>query len=158
MIIGEEMEIERKFLVNLELVAEELQESLPIAIRQAYLVVDEMAAREVRIRDRGGKYSLTVKAGSGLVREEREITLSEEQFLVLLGGAQGRVIEKQRYEVPVRGYQAEVDVYEGHLSGLVTVEVEFPTKEEARAFIAPDWFGEEKTGDLKYSNRYLSTL
>jgi CYTH domain-containing protein len=152
------MEIERKFLVNPQLVTEKLKESRPRAIRQAYLMVDEIAAREVRIRDCGGKYSLTVKAGSGLVREEREIDLSEAQFLVLLGGAQGRVIEKQRYEVPVGRYRAEVDLYEGHLEGLVTVEVEFPNEEEARAFTAPDWFGEEKTGESRYSNRYLSTL
>ena len=153
--IGAEMEIERKFLVVPQLVEEELAKLPSVSIRQAYLVTDRESGREVRIRAREGTYSLTVKSGRGMVREEREIALSEAQFLVLLGGAQGRVIEKQRYEVPVGRYQAEVDVYEGHLKGLVIVEVEFPNEEEANAFIAPDWFGEEKTRDATYKNAQL---
>jgi len=153
--IGAEMEIERKFLVVPQLVEEELAKLPSASIRQAYLVTDRESGREVRIRAREGTYSLTVKSGRGMVREEREIALSEEQFVVLLAGTQGKVIEKQRYEVPVGGYRAEVDVYEGFLNGLVTVEVEFPNEEEAKAFIAPDWFGEEKTGEDQYKNAQL---
>lgn len=156
--IGAEMEIERKFLVVPQLVEEELAKLPSVSIRQAYLVIDQESGREVRIRAREGTYSLTVKSGRGMVREEREIALSEEQFVVLFAGAQGKVIEKQRYEVPLGEYKAEVDVYGGHLKGVVTVEVEFSTEEAARAFVAPNWFGEEKTGDSKYSNQYLSTL
>ena len=41
----------------------------------------------------------------------------------------------------------EVDVYAGSLEGLVVAEVEFPSRDEAEAFVAPHWLGDELTGD-----------
>jgi CYTH domain-containing protein len=36
------------------------------------------------------------------------------------------------------------------------VEVEFPSEAAARAFVPPDWFGEDVTGDRRYRNRTLA--
>jgi CYTH domain-containing protein len=36
------------------------------------------------------------------------------------------------------------------------VEVEFASVDEANAFIAPDWFGEDVTEDGRYHNSYMS--
>ena len=51
---------------------------------------------------------------------------------------------------------AELDIFEEDLKGLVIVEVEFDSVEEANAFSAPDWFGEDVTNSGKYHNSYLS--
>ena len=48
------------------------------------------------------------------------------------------------------------DRYEGALEGLVTVEVEFPTEEEAARFEPPGWFGRELTGEPGWSNAALA--
>ena len=50
----------------------------------------------------------------------------------------------------------ELDIFEGKLSDLVLVEVEFESIEEANSFIAPEWFGEDVTHSGNYQNSYLS--
>ena len=65
---------------------------------------------------------------------------------------------KTRYFVPLEdGLTAEIDLYDGELEGLVTAEVEFPDEETALAYPAPDWLGEDVTGDKRYANRTLAT-
>ena len=51
-----------------------------------------------------------------------------------------------------------MDVFHGSLAPLVLAEVEFPTVEEANAFVPPDWFGADVTMDGRYHNSYLSRL
>ena len=51
---------------------------------------------------------------------------------------------------------AELDVYHGELTGLVTVEVEFSSLEEAESFSPPAWFGEDITEDKRYKNKNLA--
>ena len=65
---------------------------------------------------------------------------------------------KTRYLIPLDGgLTAEVDVYEGTLDGLLTAEVEFPDEAAAHAFAAPQWMGEDVTGDKRYANQRLAT-
>lgn len=54
------------------------------------------------------------------------------------------------------GYVAELDKYREKLLGLFTVEVEFPTVAKAEAFVAPAWFGDEITNDVRYTNKNLA--
>jgi CYTH domain-containing protein len=42
----------------------------------------------------------------------------------------------------------EVDVYDGHLSGISIAEVEL--QREDQPILLPDWVGQEVTGDPKY--------
>ncbi|MBN1193649.1 MAG: CYTH domain-containing protein [Coriobacteriia bacterium] len=147
------MEIERKFL---------LAELPPAAagaalsrLRQGYLVAGPEV--EVRVRDADGTYSLTVKSGTGMVREEFEIALDAEQFDELWPATDGRRVEKQRYTLAADGLRYEIDVYEGALQGLMTAEVEFSTVESAEAFCPPGWLGAEVTGDAGYCNAALAT-
>jgi CYTH domain-containing protein len=66
-------------------------------------------------------------------------------------------VVKTRYFVPLENaLTAEVDVYDGELSGLVTGEVEFPDAQTALAFAAPDWLGRDVTDDPRYANRTLA--
>ena len=52
---------------------------------------------------------------------------------------------------------AELDVFHKDLEGIVIVEVEFESVEDAQGFEAPDWFGEDVTMDGKYHNSFLSS-
>ena len=74
----------------------------------------------------------------------------------------GRRVQKTRYRVRLSpsgdevAEVAEVDVYDGPLAGLCTVEVEFATEDDARAFAPPEWFGTELTGDARWTNAALA--
>jgi len=148
------VEIERKFLVA------ELPEgyrSVPSArLRQGYLLVAPTGS--ARLRDADGTRTLTVKSGSGLVRSEHEIEITSEQFEALWPATEGRRLEKRRYRMPAEGRLTfEIDVFEGSLTGLEFVEVEFPSEADAAAFTPPPWFGTEVTDDPAYTNASLST-
>jgi adenylate cyclase len=144
-------EIERKFRVH--------DVPLPlehgVRVRQAYLAVD--GAIEVRVRDRGGTYVLGVKGGQGLERTEVEVEIEAATFAELWSLATARRIDKTRYRLPTGGHTAELDVYTGSLEGVVVAEVEFTNREEAEAFTPPPWFGDELTGDPRWSNAALAT-
>ena len=65
----------------------------------------------------------------------------------------GRLIEKTRYLISLTDkLTAELDVFHGDLAPLTLVEVEFESVEEANAFTAPEWFGEDVTNDGRYHN------
>ncbi|MDE1865044.1 MAG: zeta toxin family protein [Candidatus Micrarchaeota archaeon] len=147
-------EIERKFLVNTIPNSIDLQALPKKRIHQNYLIVGPES--ELRIRQEGDSYLLTVKHGNGLVRRQPEIALSREQFEALWD-SNGSRLEKTRYYIPLGGGQVHVDVYKGpNLEGLVTAEVEFGTKAEARRFRPPWWFGQEVTYDSDYRNSALA--
>jgi adenylate cyclase len=145
-------EIERKFRIR----------DVPAALgdgtrlRQAYLAVDGDV--EVRVRSHGGvTHVLTIKGGSGLERAEVEVEIDVATFDTLWGLASSRRIDKTRHRLPVGDHIAEVDVYAGVLDGLVVAEVEFASRQDAEAFTEPAWFGEELTGDPRWSNAALAT-
>lgn len=144
-------EVERKFRVD------DVPQSLGegTRLRQAYLAVDGEV--EVRVRDQGGTHVLTIKGGRGVQRTEVEVGISAADFDELWALAPDRRIEKTRHRVDVDDHVAEVDVYSGSLEGLVVVEVEFASRREAEAFVPPPWFGEELTGDSRWSNAALAT-
>ncbi len=145
-------EIERKFLVS----EMPRAESGSTAIEQGYLALDEDT--EVRLRRAGDELFLTAKGGHGEVREEVEVSIDPPSFEALWPLTAGRRVRKVRHYVPLgHGLRAEVDVYEGGLDGLRTVEVEFDSAEASRAFAPPPWFGSELTGDRRYANQTLAT-
>jgi adenylate cyclase len=145
------VEVERKFLLG----------SLPpglgagTRIEQGYLAIDPAGA-EVRVRRRGEKTLMTVKTGVGMVRGEEEFPLDGELFERLWAMTEGRRVVKTRHLVPVGAFCAEVDVFEGALSGLLTAEVEFPDEAAALAFEPPAWLGRDVTDDPRYANRALA--
>ena len=98
----------------------------------------------------------TLGAGRGLERMELEVELSREQFDALWPATEGRRVVKDRYEVEHGGFVIEVDVYHNALSGLLTAEVEFDSREASEAFDPPDWVGAEVTDDDRYKNQNLA--
>lgn len=97
-------------------------------------------------RERGGQ--------GANVRDEVEFEISGEVFDQLWALTEGQRVVKVRYRVPVGELTAEVDVYGDR--DLRVVEVEFPSEAAAAAFRPPAWFGEDVTGDPRYSNRLLA--
>jgi adenylate cyclase len=149
------MEIERKFLV-----AErpDLRRTERVEIEQGYLALaDGGGGAEVRLRRKGDDLLLTVKGGAGRTRTEEEIELDRERFESLWQLTEGRRVAKTRHLISYGELEIELDVYSGELDGLLVAEVEFPDEQAADAFEAPEWFGEEVTGNQSYLNETLAT-
>jgi CYTH domain-containing protein len=147
------IEIERKFLVTS--LPHEMEGTGGHPIRQGYVIISDDDV-ELRIRQKRTQYFQTIKMGKGLSRTEIEISLSPEQFDRLWPYTAGRRVSKTRFTMPVGGHTAELDRFDGDLAGLVMVEVEFPSESAARAFVPPEWFGEEVTEDRRYKNKHLA--
>ena len=145
-------EIERKFLVK-ELPAN-LEEYEFHELEQGYL----NTAPVVRVRKEDETYYLTYKGKGFIEREEYNLPLTEDAYLHLIEKADGKIISKRRYLIPFGNYTIELDVFHEPFKPLIIAEVEFPSLEEANAFLPPDWFGEDVTGDYHYSNSYLSKI
>ena len=141
------MEIERKFLIKK--LPDNLDSYKKRIIEQAYLCTSPV----VRIRRSNDDYYLTYKGKGMMVREEYNLPLTKEAYLHLKEKIDGRLIEKTRYLISLTDkLTAELDVFHGDLAPLTLVEVEFESVEEANAFTAPEWFGEDVTNDGRYHN------
>lgn len=148
------VEIERKWLID-EPPAEALA-APGDQIDQGYLAVTEDGT-EVRLRRRGERCYLTVKSAGGLVRGEREVEISADQFEALWPATEGCRVEKVRRVLDGGdGARIELDVYAGALSGLIVAEVEFADDDAAAGFNSPGWFGREVTGHAAYKNQRLA--
>jgi len=145
------MEIERKFLIK-EL-PENLEQYPFHLIEQGYLCT----APVVRIRRQDDDYYLTYKSKGMMVREEYNLPLNAAAYEHLRKKVDGTLITKKRYLIPLDGkLTIELDLFEGELTPLRLAEVEFPSEEEAKAFIPPAWFGADVTFSFLYHNSYLS--
>lgn len=144
------MEIERKFLIK-ELPKLATYESAKIS--QGYISVDPV----IRIRAVENDYFLTVKSKGAMIREEFELQITLDQYNTLYPKIEGKIIEKMRYFIPLsKDLTAELDIYEKTLEGLLTVEVEFSSTQEASSFHIPEWFGKDITFDNRYKNNALA--
>ena len=150
------MEIEKKFIPATLPKDFDKFEYKHLELEQAYLNTSPV----VRIRKEDDSYYLTYKGGGMMAREEYNLPLNKKSYYHLLEKADGNVISKTRYIIPINDGKltAELDVFHGKFQGLLLVEVEFSSVEEADAFQKPDWFGDEVTYDRHYHNSYLSKL
>lgn len=145
------MEIERKFLIDK--LPENLDDYSFHIIEQAYLNTNPV----VRVRRSDDEYYLTYKGSGMMAREEYNLPLNAEAYKHLLAKADGNIISKTRYLIPINDeLTAEVDVFEKPFAPLVMAEVEFPTIEDAQNFAVPGWFGKEVTFDKNYHNSNMS--
>ncbi|MBO7336643.1 MAG: CYTH domain-containing protein [Lachnospiraceae bacterium] len=157
------MEIEKKFLIDK--LPKDLDTYEKWEIEQAYLCGNPT----VRIRKRDDKYILTYKSHQGmgkLIRDSKarvcnevELPLTKTAYEHLLEKHDDNIVTKTRYIIPLdKKHKIELDVFKGKLEGLVMAEVEFESTEDAKSFEPPRWFGEDVTGDDRFSNRKLSRL
>ena len=120
------MEIERKFVpVKLP---DNLESYPHTRIEQGYLCT----APVVRVRRDGDSYYMTYKGAGMMVREEYNLPLTKEAYEHLIVKADGTVISKTRYRIPIGNDLT------------------------ARSFIPPKWFGEDVTLDPRYHNSNMS--
>jgi CYTH domain-containing protein len=168
-----EMEIERKFTIRC--LPDNLEDYECIDIEQAYLCTGPV----VRIRRENDEYYLTYKGSGLLARTEYNLPLDEESYLHLREKADGNIITKKRYNVPLEsvdlssqrrdpdddeppkpnpyvGLIAQLDIFDPPFDPLMVAEVEFPDLETANRFYPPEWFEEEVTMKYEYHNSYLS--
>lgn len=161
------LEIEHKWLPEKELTDRIVKAAQSVAIEQAYLCREPV----IRVRREGSRYYMTYKGEGLLVREETNLPLTEKAFTELAGKCDGNRIVKERYTVPYHTLYPdglcsqkgphgdlllELDVFHGKLEGLVILEIEFATEEDAHSFKAPSGFGRNVTKDPNYTNAVLS--
>ena len=150
------MEIERKWLVDINNIPYNLSDYEHFDIEQAYISFSPT----IRIRKiNDSEFILTIKSASknnGLSRQEYEINISRQEYDNLLDKKQGNVLYKTRYKVPCNGYVYEIDIFHNQYEGLCYMEVEFETIEEAKAYVKPDWALQELTGSHTYTNAALA--
>ncbi len=144
-------EVERKWLIDPDNLPDGLENYPHADLKQGYLAVSGDGS-ETRIRSFGDgeRFELTVK-----------------MFKALWPQTEGNRVEKTRYYIPFTDsnnnqHTIELDVYAGHLSGLVTAEIEFSGREteasvRANAFTPPKWFGDDVSEDKRYKNRSLAS-
>ena len=145
------LEIERKFLPAKP--PEHLERFQKHQIEQGYLCTNPV----VRIRRSDDEYYLTYKSRGMLAHEEYNLPLTAEAYEHLKPKADGRIIEKTRYLIPLDDkLTVELDVFAGDLAPLILAEVEFSSEEEANAFVPPAWLGEDVTFDRRYHNSTMS--
>jgi len=149
-------EIERKFLPANDKEILSIIKDLPYkSMIQAYLNLKPV----VRVRKEDDEYYLTYKGEGSIAKEEYNLKLNEESFYNLLKKCEGNIIEKQRYNLRLTDkLVAEVDVFRGKFEGLILIEVEFESIEDAENFVLPDWFGRDVSYEKEYHNAYMSTL
>jgi CYTH domain-containing protein len=158
------MEIEKKYTIKK--LPENLDKYECKVIKQAYLNTSPV----VRVRKSNDKYTLTYKGSGLMAREEYNLPLDEASFEHLLSKADGNVISKKRYIIPIENPRfddsfypitepklvIELDVFDKPFAPLIIAEVEFTCIEMAEAFIAPGWFDKDVTDNAEYHNSNLS--
>ena len=157
------MEIERKFTVRT--LPERLSQYSFHHIEQAYLNTDPV------VRKQDDEYYLTYKGKGLLAREEYNLPLNEHSYYHLREKADGNIIAKKRYLIPIEhptfasdykfsvdqiSLTIELDIFEAPFENLIIAEVEFPDERMAEAFCPVEWFLDDVTDDPAYHNSNLS--
>lgn len=146
------MEIERKFLIkNLP---KQLESYPSKKLEQGYISISPV----IRIRKSDNSYILTIKGKGLIAREEHELMIDQAQYKNLSTKLAFPTISKERFLIPFEDYTIELDIFHGHLDGLILAEVEFTSMDEANAFKGPEWFGQDVSLDTRYHNSRLCQM
>ncbi len=139
------MEIERKFKLDA------FPEHLPLLhasqVEQGYLSTTPCVRIRSKKTEDAVDYKLCIKGQGTLVREEVELSLDEDRFTRLKSLLHGEMIRKDYriYQLP-DGRKLECSLVDGGTeNAFLYAEVEFPTVEEANAFVPPAFLGEDVT-------------
>ena len=157
-------EIERKWLLKQ---LPQADYSYSLEIKQIYLVPDKKGNLRLRCQRKEGRkrrYFLTRKSGNGLVRKEDEVEINKRVYNTLARFSPYCIINKERKivhwaDASDKKYKLEIDVFED-LEGLILLECEFKSVEEAEAFALPEIFAlaavREVTDEPSYSNANMA--
>lgn len=181
------IEIEKKFTVKY--IPFDLNEYPFHKIEQGYLNVHPA----IRVRREDDHYYMTYKGNITFDKETAEdkactehkigqteynMPLDKESYEHMVQKADGNVIRKMRYLIPINddAYDEEyvkkdlelrkcieegniiieLDVFDKPFEGRILAEIEFPSEEAARNYHPAEWFDMDVTGDRRYSNSQMS--
>lgn len=154
------VEIERVYL--LRQMPPQLPSGQRLVIEQGYLPPDPSAAitegrlRRTTLPDGSVQHVLTVKRGVGLVRQEDERPIAQQEFAEAWPRTAGCRLRKERTRIPHAGLVWEVDRFLD--LPLVLAECELPTEDTVLAlppWLAP-WVEREVTHEPAYRNYHLA--
>lgn len=135
---NEEMEFELTYLASA--FPASLGEENSTEMVDVYFPDNPLVHPRLRLRQQGNKYTLTKKQplddSDASAHLETTIRLDQAEFEALRM-ASNRRVEKRRYKIPIDGRNAEVDVFQGELEGLVLIDFEFSSRLEMDSFNAP---------------------
>lgn len=152
------LEIERKW--RLEKLPDCCVNSLRIEIDQGYIFDGPCSLRLRKSCTKSRKnYTMTVKGSGDLARAEWETEIPKWVFDQLWSKVNHSLL-KDRFKIPTAEYLFEFDEYKMSLFGLLILECEFSSIEEAKSFVLPDWIqgAVEVTKDPRYKNVNLAKL
>lgn len=157
-VTSDDKEIEKKWLIDKEKIPYDLSAItvLKADIKQTYICFDpEIRVREYTDETPDHTYEMTIKTNlseDGLIRDETNIDLNQEQYNNMAKKQEGNVIYKTRYQLLDNHEILAIDIFHGDLDGLAYLEIEFSTKEESDAYKTPDWAIKDVTNDIRYKN------
>ncbi len=130
-------EIEKKYLVKPTILNFITQFDLSAhEIAQFYTFISKN--KSIRYRKMNDNYYKTIKKGTGAVREEKEKEITKKAYDKKYKKHIGKVIVKSRYILTLNSFHYDIDVYHGELSGLYTLEVEFPNINDYNTYQVPN--------------------
>jgi CYTH domain-containing protein len=154
--VTDRTQVERRFLVNFDDLPPRSVMGAGTDIIQSYISFTP----EIRLRNTNGNDFVfllrTPVDEDGVTRRDVEFNLSRDEYDGLFQKISGTAIHKVRYRFTYDDINVRLDIFFGHLNGLVFAEVLFDNAEEAEAFMPLHWFGEEITEDGRYRNANLS--
>ncbi len=117
-----------------------LEGTRPTRLKDIYIPDTDGQHPRLRLRQKGDKYEITKKIplieGDASAHTELTIPLTSEEFFAMENSS-SKIVEKDRYDINIDGYAAEVDVFLNELHGLVLIDFEFDSEESKDAFVAP---------------------
>lgn len=156
-IMADDVEIEKKWLIRQEDIPYNLSNAEIFEIEQTYINFSP----EIRVRkiNGGQEYTFAVKTNmtsDGMIRNELEENITEEEYNNLVKKKEGNTIHKTRYQFLDGDYLVAIDIFSGELKGLAYMEIEFVNKENANSFKTPSWVIKDVTDDIRYKNGHLA--
>lgn len=154
---SDSIEVEKKWLIDKNKIKYDLSKAKIYEIEQTYINFSpEIRARKV---NNGAQYSFTLKKNmstDGLVRDELDFLITEEEYNNLVTKKEGNTIFKTRYKVLDENQVVAIDIFHKDLEGLAYMEIEFANEEEALQYNTPEWVVKDVTDDIRYKNAYLA--
>jgi CYTH domain-containing protein len=151
-----EIELEKTYLAKY--LSEGLLDS-PFKVIKDIYIPKEVEHSILRIRQKGDKYEITkkqpVQGTDSSEQYEHTVQLTKQEFQAL-EKVSGKKVSKIRYYYNHNGIQAEVDVFQDDLKGLVLVDFEFKEVADKDNFQMPDFCLADVTQDKCFAGGMLA--
>jgi CYTH domain-containing protein len=135
---GESVELELTYLARK--IPDEISNIKPIKMLDIYIPGTDAKHSHLRLRQRGDRYEVTKKSPIAVndASKQLEVTIPLDKVeFEALASSSGLRIVKDRYQVKINGFDAEVDVFKDNLKGLVLIDFEFQSEEDKDSFVQP---------------------